>query len=108
MDDVYINDPRQNSAKNRAQALKKVIKKRRIAQYMADLFIFPLIIFLFLGINFSLFAQSGSYSIFDGNLKFNLEAVYIFIAIAVFAVVINFLFSISRKLQNLIVSSASL
>ena len=104
MDDVYINDPRQNSAKNRAQALKKVIKKRRIAQYMADLFIFPLIIFLFLGINFSLFAQSGSYSIFDGNLKFNLEAVYIFIAIAVFAVVINFLFSISRKLQNLIVS----
>ena len=27
MDDVYINDPRQNSAKNRAQTLKKTKKK---------------------------------------------------------------------------------
>lgn len=103
MDDVYLGDPRQSSAKKKAKS--RNVKKRRFSQFFADFLFFPLIIALFLGINFSLFAQAGSYSLFTSNQTINMEALYVYAFILAVAVISNFFISVSRPLQNFVAAT---
>ena len=103
MDDIYMGDPRQNSARKKNKI--KNSKKRRFGQFFADFLFFPLIVALFLAINFSLFAQSGSYSLFSSNQIINNEAVYVYALILAVSIIANFFISISRPLQNCVAAS---
>lgn len=109
MEDVYINDRRQFSAKavTREQELKQGRKRRRsFRQYLADLIIKSLIAAALLCIDFSLFAEAGSYSLFSENRVFNPEALYIIVGIVASTFILMYLLSFSKFLQNLLTTAA--
>lgn len=108
MEDIYLDDRRQISAKA-AKTLKKSEKgqpqKRRFWQYIVDLFIKGLIASLFVAIDFILFAKAGSYSLFSGTQHINPEAFYIIASIFTVIFVINYMLSFSKLLQNILVTA---
>lgn len=103
MDDIFLDDPRQISAKAVSAKNKadRKLKKRRFREYFADLIIKSLICAVLIGIDFTLFAEAGSYSLFDNTQTLNAEAIIIYSAIAAVSFAILFLLSFSLFLQDL-------
>ncbi len=102
MDDIFLDDPRQISAKKNHSRKKSTGRRRRsFKQYLADLFIKGLTAATLVTINFVLFANAGSYSMFNGIQSLNLETAYILAFLAGSAFIITFLLSFSRFLQNI-------
>lgn len=99
MDDVFMNTEHKNSTQKNA----KKTSHRRFKQYLADLIIKSLLVASLFAIDFNLFIQAGSYSVFDINQIMALEAYWIYISILVASIVLVFLCSFSQTLQNLLV-----
>ena len=108
MDDIFLDDPRQSSAQNIARSQKDKKKpKRRLREYFADLFIKSLLLAVLLCLDFTLFAEAGSYNLFTAEQSLTPEAAWIYTAIAAFSFAVLFLFSFSLTLQNFIIALAS-
>ena len=109
MEDIILGDPRQTSAQkiSNQQKEKKKKGKRRLHEYLVDLFVKSLLLAALLSIDFTLFAKAGSYNLFTVNQTLATEAMWIYVAIAVFSFVLIFIFSFSLTLQNLIVGLGS-
>ena len=103
MDDIFLDDPRQISAKavSAKNKAERKLKKRRFREYFADWIIKSLICAVLIGIDFTLFAEAGSYSLFDNTQTLNTEAIIIYSAIAAVSFAILFLLSFSLFLQDL-------
>lgn len=109
MDDVYISDPRQASAQAIAQKQKdkqNSLKRRNFGQYLFDLFVKTLICSGLIAIDFTLFAESGSYNLFDINQVPTIEAQFIYAGIVAICFVIMLLLSFSAFMQNIFISAA--
>ncbi len=108
MQDIFINDPRQTSAKEIAQR-QTIIKKtgRRWYQFLADLFIKSMLVAVLLAVDFTLFARAGSYNLFSASHAIALEAVYIYAIIAAVSFALILVTSFSVYLQNVVVSAVA-
>lgn len=101
MDDIFLDDPRQSSAQTIARNQKeKKAPKRRLREYLADLIIKSLLFAVIFSLDFTLFAEAGSYNLFTPEQILTSEAVWIYGAITIFSFAILFLFSFSLTLQN--------
>ncbi len=108
MEDVIIDDRRQASAQavNREkEATRGRPRRRRFRQYLVDLFVKSMMAASLIAINFVLFAEAGSYSIFTGAQQLNTEAMYILAAVFGLCFLISYLCSFSKFLQNLFTTS---
>ena len=102
MEDVIIDDRRQASAQavNREkEATRGRPRRRRFRQYLVDLFVKSMMAASLIAINFVLFAEAGSYSIFTGAQQLNTEAMYILAAVFGLCFLISYLCSFSKFLQ---------
>lgn len=107
MDDVYISDPRQASAQAIAQKQKdkqNSLKRRNIRQYLFDLIVKTLICSVIISIDFTLFAEAGSYNLFDINQFPTAESQYIYAGITALCFLVMLLLSFSAFLQNIAIS----
>ncbi len=103
MEDIFLDDPRQVSAKE-VSAKKKIEqknKKRNFGQYFVDLIVKSLICATIISINFTLFTEAGSYNLFDSSQHLNQEAIIIYSSIFALSFLVIFLLSFSLFLQNL-------
>lgn len=108
MEDIILSDPRQASAQNISRKQKEQKKKgRRLREYFVDLFIKSLLLAVLLSIDFTLFAEAGSYNLFTAEQTLSQEAIWIYIGIVIFSLSIIFLFSFSLTLQNFIIGLGS-
>lgn len=108
MEDIILSDPRQASAQNISRKQKEQKKKgRRLREYFVDLFIKSLLLAALLCIDFTLFAEAGSYNLFTAEQTLSPEAVLIYEMIIIFSFMLIFLFSFSLTLQNFIVGLGS-
>ena len=108
MDDIFLDDPRQQSAQNISRKQKEKKKdKRRLREYLVDLLIKSMLLATLLGIDFTLFAEAGSYNIFTADQTLSTEALWIYTGIAFFSLGLMFLFSFSLTLQNFLVGLGS-
>ena len=98
MDDVKIASKRKNNVKNTS-------KGRKIWQYLFDLIVKTILCTAIISINFTLFANSGSYNIFSSSMYGNIEAIYIYAGIAAISFVLIFLSSLIRPFENILLSS---
>lgn len=105
MDDVFMGNEKENSNFNKAKPHTK--KRRRLKQYILDLVVKSLIVAFLLAIDFSLFAQAGSYSIFDMHQTLYHETYWIYIAIIAVSSALMFLCSFSQTLQNFLIGIAT-
>lgn len=104
MEDIFLDDPRQQSAQNISRKQKEKKKnKRRLREYLVDLFIKSLLLAALIGIDFTLFAEAGSYNLFTAEQTLAPEAMWIYAGIAIFSFAVIFLFSFSLTLQNLMI-----
>lgn len=109
MDDVYISDPRQASAQVIAQKQKdkkNSLKRRNFRQFLFDLIVKTLICSALIAIDFTLFAEAGSYNLFNINQMPTAEAQYIYAGIAAVSFAVMLLLSFSAFLQNIVISTA--
>ena len=105
MEDIFLDDPRQSSAQNLARSQKeKKAPRRRLREYLVDLIIKSLLLATLFGLDFTLFAEAGSYNLFTPEQTLTAEAGWIYGAIVVFSFAVLFLFSFSLTLQNFIIS----
>ena len=107
MDDVYISDPRQASAQVIAQKKKdkqNSLKRRNFRQFLFDLIVKTIICSAIISIDFTLFAEAGSYNLFDINQLPTIEAQYIYAGIVAICFIVIFLLSFSAFLQNVAIS----
>lgn len=108
MDDIFLDDPRQTSAQKLARNPKnKKAPRRRFRQYLADLIIKSLLLAALLALDFTLFAEAGSYSLFSPDQILTPEATWIYAAIAVASFFIIFLCSFSLTLQNFMIGTGA-
>ena len=108
MEDVFLSDPRQTSAKE--MSIKKQLRKtskRRFRQYLFDFIVKSLIIASIISINFTLFAESGSYNLFNNSQELTSEAYWIYIAIITCSAGIMFILSFSQTLENIVIATIS-
>lgn len=103
MDDVFMSNEKANS--NKAKPHTK--QRRRLKQYITDLIVKSLIVAFLLAIDFSLFAQAGSYSVFDMHQTLYPEAYWIYISIIAVSTSLMFLCSFSQTLQNFLIGIAT-
>ena len=104
MEDIFLDGPRQQSAQNISRKQKEKKKNgRRLREYLVDLFVKSLLLAALLGIDFTLFAEAGSYNLFTAEQTLATEAMWIYAGIAIFSFAVIFLFSFSLTLQNLII-----
>ena len=96
MQDIYLSEKRGKSKKKSAP--------RPWSGFLFNLVCKSLIIISLLSIDFILFANAGSYGIFQENHQISPEFLYVLAGISIFSVSIIFLFSFSYSLQNLIVT----
>ena len=109
MEDIIIDDRRQISAKetkNRREMNRGRGKKRRFGGYLADLIVKTLLTAAFIAIDFTLFAEAGSYSLFTEIQTLTPEAVNIYGGILALSFILILLCSFSVFLENLIVTAA--
>ncbi len=107
MDDVYISDPRQASAQAIAQKQKdrqNSLRRRNFSQYLFDLIVKTLICSCLLALDFTLFAEAGSYNLFDINQLPTIEAQFICAGIVAICFALMLLFSFSAFMQNILIS----
>ncbi len=104
MDDIHLDDPRKYSAKQLKQRNELLKNKRTLWKYLFDLIVKTIICTTFLGLNFTLFANSGSYTLFSSSFRLNAELEYIYIGIAALSFLIMFVASFYRKLENIILA----
>ena len=107
MDDVYISDPRQTSAQAIAQKQKdkkNSLKRRNFRQYLFDIIVKTLICSCLIAIDFTLFAEAGSYNLFDINNIPTLEVQYILGGITAICFIVMLLLSFSAFIQNLMIA----
>ncbi len=97
-----MDDIRMTSRKRPAN--KNIQKRRRMWQYLFDIIIKTLLCSAVLSIDFTLFANSGSYSIFSTGVYGNLEALYIYGGITAISFVLMFIASFIRPLENIVLS----
>lgn len=109
MDDIFIDDRRQISAKavNRSNEAQKGRRKRKLRYYLVDLIIKTLIAAALISINFTLFAEAGSYNLFTSAQQLNTEALIIYAAIGITTFLLMWLVSFSVILQNLLTSAVA-
>jgi len=105
MEDVFLSDPRQTSAKEIVKKKKNSKNRRRFKHYLFDLIVKSLIVASLLAINFTLFAESGSYNLFLPTGKISPEAYWLYTAILSTSLCCMFLVSFSVTLQNILVSA---
>ena len=98
MDDVKI-------ASKRRTTTKPVQKNRKLWQYMFDLVIKTLLCSLIISIDFTLFANAGSYNLFSTGVYGNLEALYIYGGITAVSFILMFIASFIRPLENILLSA---
>ena len=98
MDDFQMEDPRKYSARKLSSELKKQPKKKTFFQYLFDLFIKTLILFLILALDFTLFANSGNYGLFLSTFEPMPEVIYIYAGIGVLSFGLIFITSWSEFL----------
>ncbi len=83
MEDIILSDPRQASAQNISRKQKEQKKKgRRLREYFVDLFIKSLLLAALLSLDFTLFAEAGSYNLFTAEQTLATEAMWIYAGIA--------------------------
>lgn len=113
MHDVIIDDT-QNSfvattqMEQRKEKLKKEVKPKRtekLSQYLIDWLEKALIIASLISLNFLIYAGSGSYDMFSSISIFTPEVWYILVGIGIFSVIIIYLLSFFKLLQNLVVAA---
>ena len=104
MDDFQMEDPRKHSAKQISQGLKNKPRKRTFLQYLFDLFVKTLILFSILALNFTLFANAGSYNLFMSSVEPMPEAFYIYAGLGVLSFVVMFFCSWCKPLENIVLS----
>lgn len=102
MDDIHLEDPRKFSAKQIKVTVEKAKKHRTFWQYMFDLIVKTFILASVISIDFTLFANSGNYSLFSSSWL-NIEAQYIYIAIFAVSFVLMFIVSFFQKFGKCIV-----
>ncbi len=102
MDDIQldIEDPRQTSAKKIKVSVQKKAKRRTFWQYLFDLIIKTVLCSVLIGLNFTLFANAGSYHLFSSAARLTPEAEWIYIGIAALSFVLVLAASFSRHLQD--------
>lgn len=109
MEDIIIDDRRQLSAKAVSREQEEIRSKRRkrsLRQYLTDFLLSSLLAAIFVGIDFTLFAGAGSYSMFTPAQNLTPETFYILAAIFASALIISWLFSFSRWAQNMVPAAA--
>ncbi|MBR6663456.1 MAG: hypothetical protein IKL33_01375 [Alphaproteobacteria bacterium] len=107
MQDIFITDPRQASAKEIAKNIKKYKKpKRKFIQYFFDLIIKTLLVFSVLALDLVMFAQAGGYNMFSATQELSMDLGIILSLTLLSSFVIIFLLSFSLTLQNFVVSAA--
>lgn len=109
MEDIIIDDRRQLSAKAVSREQEEIRSKRRkrsLRQYLTDFLLSSLLAAIFIGIDFTLFAGAGSYSMFTPAQNLTTEAFYILAAIFTAVLIISWLFSFSRWAQNMVPAAA--
>ena len=97
MDDIQIDSKNQKSS-------KKSKKSRSAWQYMFDLIIKTILCGVILSIDFTLFANAGSYNLFSSAMYGNLEALYIYAGIGAVSFILMFISSFVRPLENIVLS----
>lgn len=108
MDDVYISDPRQASAQAIAQKQKNrqnSLRRRNFSQYLFDLIVKTLICSSLIALDFTLFAEAGSYNLFDINRMPTMEAQFVYAGIIAICFAVMLLLSFSAFMQNIFISA---
>lgn len=106
MDDIRIDDdPRKQSAKKIKSKAEQKSSNRSFLQFLIDWIVKSLLLTTILAIDFTLFANSGSYSIFTAIGSINMEAALIYAGIGVFSFVIMLLFMILLPLDNILLAA---
>lgn len=108
MDDVYISDPRQASAQAIAQKQKdrqNSLRRRNFSQYLFDLIVKTLICSSLIALDFTLFAEAGSYNLFDINRMPTMEAQFVYAGIVAVCFAVMLLLSFSAFMQNIFISA---
>ncbi len=104
MDDIHLDDPRKFSAKQLKIKQEALKRRRSLWQYLFDLIVKTLICAIMLSLNFTLFANSGNYSLFASSMRLNMEAEIIYAAILAISFILMFISSFYRSLENIILS----
>lgn len=104
MDDIHLEDPRKFSAKQIKVAVEQAQKQRSFWQYLVDLTVKTFICAILISIDFTLFANAGSYNLFSSSLRLNIEAEYIYLAIFIFSFLLMFIASFFRSLENIVLA----
>ncbi len=105
MEDIFITDPRQASAKKIAKkAALNPKNKRGFFQYIFDLIIKTLLVFSVLALDFVLFAKAGMYNMFTMSQEISMDFAIIITLLLVISFILVFLLSFSLTLQNFLIS----
>lgn len=105
MEDIFLNDPRQSSAQNIARSQKEAkAPKRRFREYLVDLLVKSLLLATLIALDFTLFAEAGSYNLFTADQSLVFESAWIYCAIAIVSFALIFIVSFSLTLQNFAVA----
>ncbi len=104
MDDIHLEDPRKYSAKQIREARAKAAQHRSVWQYLFDLFVKTLICAALISLDFTLFANAGSYNLFSSSIRLNIEAEFIYLGIVVISFILMFIASFFRWLENVVLS----
>lgn len=84
---------------------KSVSKKRSVGQYLFDVIVKTILCASVISVDFTLFANSGNYDLFFTSPFGNLEAIYIYVGIAVVSFILMFIASFVRPLENITLSA---
>lgn len=104
MDDTLIkDDPRKQSAKQ-IKIRGPIKKKRGFFGFIGDWIVKSILMTVILAIDFTLFLNSGNYSIFSGYGDINMEAMFIYAGIAALSFGLMLLCMIILPLENLLLS----
>lgn len=106
MDDILVDDdPRKQSAKKiKIKQIQKA-SSRSLGQFLFDWVIKSLLLTIILAIDFTLFANAGSYSIFTPFNGISTEALWIYIGIGATSFIIMLLAMILLPLDNVILAA---
>ena len=106
MDDIRIDDdPRKQSAKKIKKNENQKNEKRGVTEFLIDWIVKSLLLTILLAIDFTLFANTGSYSIFTPAGGINMEAVWIYSGIGVTSFVVMLIFMMAFSLDNLLLAA---
>lgn len=107
MDDIQLNidEPRRFSEQKVKVTVKKNGQTRTFWQYLFDLSVKTFLCALLLALDFSLFANAGSYHLFSSAARLTPEAEWIYLGIAAVSFVIMLAASFSKSVENTVLSA---